>query len=100
MSEENLNEELDDLITLTDENGEEISFEFIDLIEYKGKEYVVLMPEIEDEDEDEGEVLILEVQDGETEEDEVYVSVESEEILDAVFAIFKDRFKEEFEFDD
>ena len=51
MSEENLNEELDDLITLTDEDGEEISFEFIDLIEYKGKEYVVLLPEIEDEDE-------------------------------------------------
>jgi len=100
MSEENLNEELDDLITLTDENGEEISFEFIDLIEYQGKEYVVLLPEIEDENEDEGEVLILEVQAGETEDDEVYVSVESEEILDAVFEIFKDRFKEEFEFDD
>ncbi|MBQ2604403.1 MAG: DUF1292 domain-containing protein [Acutalibacteraceae bacterium] len=100
MSEENLNEELDDLIVLTDENGEDINFEFVDLIEYKGKEYVVLLPELEDDEEDEGEVVILEVQDGDTEDEENYVSVEDEKTLAEVFEIFKEKFKDEFEFED
>ena len=100
MSDENLNEELDDLIVLTDENGEDINFEFVDLIEYKGKEYVVLLPELEDDEEDEGEVVILEVQDGDTEDEENYVSVEDEKTLAEVFEIFKEKFKDEFEFED
>ena len=50
-------EELDNIIVLNDENGEEIEFEFLDLIEYEGEEYVVLLPN--DEDEDAGEVVIL-----------------------------------------
>ena len=100
VSEENLNEELDDLIVLTDENGEDINFEFVDLIEYKGKEYVVLLPELEDNEEDEGEVVILEVQDGDTEDEENYVSVEDEKTLAEVFEIFKEKFKDEFEFED
>ena len=43
------NEEFDNIIVLNDENGEEVSFEFLDLIELDGEEYVVLLPAEEEE---------------------------------------------------
>lgn len=92
-------EELDNIIVLNDENGEEIEFEFLDLIEYEGEEYVVLLPNDEDE-EDAGEVVILKLEDSDSEDEESYVSVDDEEVLKAVFEIFKDKFKDEFNFID
>lgn len=93
-------EELDNIIVLNDENGEEVPFEFLDLIELEGEEYVVLLPVEEEETEDAGEVVILKVEDTESEEEESYVSVEDEEILNKVFAMFKEKFKDEFNFID
>lgn len=91
------NEELDNIITLNDEEGNEVEFEFLDLIEYEGEEYVVLLPV--EETEDAGEVVILQVEDIDTEE-ESYTSVEDEAILNKVFEIFKEKFKDEFNFVD
>ena len=88
-------EELENILTLTDENGNEVEFEFLDSIEYQGKEYIVLIPN----DEDASEIVILEVQPVD-EELENYIAVESEEILEAVYAIFKDRFKDILDFGD
>ena len=34
-------EEEIEIITLTDENGEDMDFEFLDLVEYEGKRYAV-----------------------------------------------------------
>ena len=93
-------EEEIEIITLTDENGEDMDFELLDLVEYEGKRYAVLLPPIEDvegEDEDE-EVLILQVEDDGTEENESYVFVDDDDILTAVFDIFKEKFKDEFDF--
>lgn len=101
MDEENngVDEELDNVIVLNDENGEEVPFEFLDLIELDGEEYVVLLPIEEDEEaEDSGEVVILKVEDTDSEEEESYVSVDDEEVLNKVFEIFKDKFKDEFNF--
>ena len=92
-------EELDNIIVLNDENGEEVPFEFLDVIEYEGEEYVILLP-VEEDEEDSGEVVILKIEDTESEEEESYVSVEDEEVLSAVFDIFKEKFKEEFNFID
>ena len=92
-------EELDNIIVLNDENGEEVSFEFLDLIELDGEEYVVLLP-VEEDEEEAGEVVILKVEDTDSEEEESYVSVEDEEILNKVFEIFKEKFKDEFNFID
>ena len=45
MDENNIpEEELDNIIVLNDENGEEVKFEFLDLVELDGEEYVVLLP--------------------------------------------------------
>ena len=95
-------EELDNIIVLNDENGEEVPFEFLDLIELDDEEYVVLLPAgEEDEDEEEaGEVVILKVEDSENEEEESYVSVDDEDTLNRVFEIFKEKFKDEFNFID
>ena len=37
-------EELDNIITLNNENGEEVNFEFLDLVELDNEQYVVLLP--------------------------------------------------------
>ena len=94
-----MEEELDNIIVLNDEEGKEVQFEFLDLVEYENEEYVVLLP-IEEAEDDAGEVVILKVEDTESEEEESYVGVEDEEELNAVFAIFKEKFKDEFNFID
>ena len=95
-------EDLDNIIVLNDENGNEVRFEFLDLIELNNEEYVVLLPVVEEgEEEEEGEVVILKVEDtDEDSEEESYVGVEDEEILNKVFAIFKEKYKDEFNFVD
>lgn len=95
---EGLDEELDNIIILNDEDGNEVQFEFLDLIELDGEEYVVLLP-VEDDEED-GEVVILKVEDTDSEDEESYVSVDDQEILNKVFEIFKEKFKDEFNFID
>ena len=94
-NEELLQEEESSVLTLTDENGEDIEFEYLDCIDYEGKEYLVLMP-AEDES---NEIVILEVQPVD-EENENYIAVESEATLDAVYGIFKEKFKDILTFED
>lgn len=93
--------DLNNIIILSDENGEDVQFEFLDLIEYDSEEYVVLLPVVEEgEENDDGEVVILKVEDSGNEEEESYVSVDDEEVLNQVFEIFKEKFKDEFNFTD
>lgn len=96
------NEELDNnIIRLNDEEGNEVQFEFLDLVELDDEEYVVLLPVTEEGEEEEGEVVILKLEDTDEEsEEESYVGVEDEEILNKVFAIFKEKYKDEFNFVD
>ena len=95
------NEELDNIIVLNDEEGNEVQFEFLDLVELDEEEYVVLLPVSVEGEEDEGEVVILKLEDtDESAEEESYVGVEDEEILNKVFAIFKEKYKDEFNFVD
>ena len=94
-------EELYNIITLNDEDGNEVKFEFLDLIDFENEQYVVLLPVLEEGEEDDGEVVILKLEDSEEDSDqESYVSVENEETLMKVFNIFKDKFKDEFDFVD
>lgn len=95
----NNGEELDNIIILNDENGNEVKFEFLDLMEYEGEEYIILLPTEEGEDND--EVVILKVEDVEDGPDmETYVSIDDEDTLNAVFEMFKEKFKDEFNFID
>ena len=96
------NEELDDnIVVLNDEEGNEVQFEFLDLVELDDEEYVVLLPVAEEGEEEEGEVVILKLEDTDEDSDEEsYVSVEDEDTLNKVFEIFKEKFKDDFDFVD
>ena len=97
------NEQLDDnIVVLNDEEGNEVQFEFLDLIDYEGEEYVILLPVAETEDAEADEVVILKTEKvaDENSDEESYVSVEDEDVLNAVFEIFNQKFKDEFNFVD
>ena len=93
MENEELLQEEESILTLTDENGQDSRFEYLDCIELDGTEYLVLMPE------DSNEIVILEIQPVD-EENENYVAVENEDILDKVYGIFKERYKDVLQFED
>ena len=96
MENENLiPEEEVSILTLTDENGADVDFEYLDCIEYQDKEYLVLMPL----EEDSNEIVILEVEPVD-EENENYLAVSDEDVLDAVYAIFKERYADVLTFED
>ncbi|MBQ3285470.1 MAG: DUF1292 domain-containing protein [Ruminococcus sp.] len=86
-----------EIITLEDDLGNEQDFEFLDVVEYDGDEYIILLPVEDGEEAD--EVMILRI-DSIDDENENYVGIDDEEILQNVFAIFKDRYKDEFDFED
>lgn len=88
-------DELDNKIVLNDENGNEVEFEFLDVVELDGTEYVVLLPV---EEAEKGEVVIFRIE-GEG-EDESYISLEDEDEAERVFQAFKERTKDEFDFAD
>ena len=87
-----MNEE--NIITLNDEDGNEIKFEFLDLISYRKKDYVVMLP-LEDSD---GQVVILQLEEVD-DETESYIGVENEFVLETVFSLFKERNKDFYEFE-
>ncbi len=96
MANEEFMEEMDNegtLITLEDEEGNEVEFEFLDVVEYEGEEYIVLI----ENDEDADEVVILKINtiDDETEE---YASIDDEELLEKLFNIFKSKYEGEIDF--
>ena len=95
-------DELDtNIVTLKDELGNDVNFEFLDLIEYEGENYVILLPaEPVDEEESDEVVILKEDTESEDSEEESYVSVDDEETLNKVFEIFKEKFKDEFNFVD
>ncbi|MBO7184522.1 MAG: DUF1292 domain-containing protein [Oscillospiraceae bacterium] len=95
---ENINEVLpeeENIITLTDENGVDTDFEYLDVIEYQGNEYMILMPA----DDESAEILILLIEPVD-EETENYMAVENEETLQAVYELFKERYKDILTFED
>lgn len=92
--EERQDEELDNIIVLTDDEGKDVEFEWLDTIELNDKTYVVVLPTEDDTD----EVVILRI---EAEEDEdTFVGLEDEDEINEVFEAFKEKNKENFDFED
>ena len=83
------------IVTLIDEEGVEMRFEVLDVIEYEGTEYAVLIPDDEEAD----SVIILRVEVDEN-GNESLDTEHDEKILDAVFEIFVENNKDEFDFVD
>lgn len=89
------NELIENYIELTDVDGNSVCFEFLDLIIHRGKDYVVLLQEDDNSD----EVVVLQVE-SLSDDSESYVAVESLQILETVFEIFKERNRDFFTFID
>lgn len=94
-NEEEEEEEETSILTLTDENGQDTDFEYLDCIPYQGKEYLLLLPA----EEAATDVVILEVEPVD-EETENYISVQDEAILNAVYDIFKEKYKDVLTFEE
>ncbi|MGN1368639.1 MAG: DUF1292 domain-containing protein [Aristaeellaceae bacterium] len=81
----------DSFITLSDENGNEVDFLLLDVMEYEGSDYMVLLPLTDEEDEqDEEELFFLHVE--KTDEGEVYSSIEDEALLTAIADAYEKEF--------
>lgn len=82
------------IITLEDDLGNEVEFELLDVVDYEGEEYIVLI----ENDEEAQDVVILKIEsvDDETEN---YVGIDDEQLLSNVFETFKEKYKDEFDFE-
>lgn len=81
----------DSFITLTDEDGNEVDFLLLDVMEYEGADYMVLMPLTdEDGEEDEEELFFLRAE--KTEEGEIYSSIEDQALLNAIADAYEKEF--------
>ena len=92
---EEIEDENENYITLTDDNGEEVSFEVIGDVEYQERYFAVLLPF---DEEDDG-VVILEIMPSDDEETGEFLSIDDEELLQAVFEKFKKEYSGEYEFE-
>lgn len=88
-------EEEDDIIELTDDDGNTVRFNYLTTIDYEGELYVLVTEDDGNEDSEEADVVILKIEkDAETQED-IYVTVDDEQVGDAVFAKFMDMLNDE-----
>lgn len=85
------------MIVLCDEDGNDVEFEFLDLIMLRGEEYVVLLGNGGEDEEVTILHMVGENADGENLD---YEGVEDEGILMEVFEIFRQRNADQFDFED
>ena len=101
MSEEIKNEDYNpDLITLSDDNGKEYTFEVLDAIETDTGRYLAMLPTYEDPKkmlEDSGELVIVKV--GEEDGEEYYYEIEDDDEYETIADAFVDRLEDFFEID-
>ena len=91
-------EEQNTIVTLVDEEGNEVEFDLLLSFDYEGRRYAALIPLIEVEDVEEDEVVILEVVKNDGEEN--YRTLDNEVLLNEVFEEFLHLFEEMVEADD
>ena len=85
-----------DLMTLEDEDGNEVTFEVIDALDHKGVHYLAVVEYTEnEEDAEDAQLVILSV--GEDDEGEYLDVVEDDETLLEVSKLFEKRLSDEFE---
>ena len=89
-------EENDNIVTLTDEDGNETDMEFLDMVEYGGEKYGVFLP---CDDEEEGAAVIMKLDSTEDDEADSFSDVDDENVLQAVFEIFKENNKDIIDFE-
>ena len=94
----NNEEEMTEIFTLTDEDGNEVEVEVIAEHEKDGQRYFAMIPvEDEEEDSDVCEYVILKLaKDG---DEEILVTVDDDDELDDIADYFDDLFSQEIDYD-
>lgn len=85
-----MNEEPRDVLEEVEEE-----FEFLDTVEYEDSTYFLMIPATDSEEVD-GEVFVMKLV--EVDGEEMLEAVEEQALFDAVYQIFKEKNKDEFEF--
>lgn len=88
-------EENEEYITITGDNGEELSFEVLGITEYKERSFIVLLPF---DEEDDG-IVILELVPSDDPEMDEFIPVEDDVLLGEVFEEFKKNYQGEYDFE-
>ena len=78
-----------------DDEGNVYTFEILDVIEYEGKDYAVLLPE-EGSELDNGMVHIFEVAEELDSDTDTYLGIDDQAVIDAVYAKFLEAHGDEF----
>ena len=87
-----------DLMTLEDEDGNEVTFEVIDALDHKGVHYLAVVEYTEnEEDAEDAQLVILSV--GEDDEGEYLDVVEDDETLLDVCKLLEQRLSDDYEID-
>ena len=94
-----MSEERENIVVLIDDEGNELNFEIMDIIEYQGEQYAAGLDADADEDAEESTVLIMKIVHANEEED-ILEPVTDDNVLQSVFEIFKEHMDEEFEFEE
>ena len=83
---EELNEEVEDgLIELIDDDGKVINFKLVDVTEYKGEKYTLLLAAEPNEQIAEDEVVIFRL----NEQEETLEPIEDEKLLEEIFEFYQ-----------
>ncbi len=83
-----MSEEFDGIFELIDDEGEEVSFRLVDVLEYRDDTYLALEPlDEEDGEEEEAEIVFMLVTRDENDED-CYEAVTDDALNEALFDLF------------
>ena len=100
LSPEMLEEATPDLLTLEDEDGQEVTFEVIDATEVNGTRYLAVIPYQEDPDslQEDAELILMRIG---TDDDGEYMDiVDDDEELLTVGKVFEERLRAMYDIDD
>ncbi len=84
MSEEEFEDEDNEIIELVDDEGKIVKFKLLDVTEYKGEKYTLLLAAEPDDEIAEDEVLIFRL----NEKEEILEPIEDEDLLQEVFDFY------------
>ena len=100
LSPELLEESTPDLLTLEDEDGQEVTFEVVDVTEINGTRYMAVVPyeETPAAEDEEAELLIMRI--GTDDQGEYMDIVDDDEELITVGKVFEERLRAMFDIDD
>ena len=86
-----------EILEFEDENGNIEKYEFLDVVEYKGTDYAVLLPVTDNGDEPQ-DVFIFEIVEELDSDTDTYMGIADQQLIDEVYAVFTEKHKDDFNF--